>query len=36
MNRHKMTVITPSFYYDPECCDDNRFDMRPVMYATDW
>jgi hypothetical protein len=31
-----MTVITPAFYYDPECCDDNRFDMRPIMYATNW
>jgi NAD+ synthase (glutamine-hydrolysing) len=36
MNRHKMTIITPSFYYDPESCDDNRYDMRPVMYATNW
>lgn len=31
-----MTVITPSFHYDTECCDDNRFDMRPIIYATDW
>jgi NAD+ synthase (glutamine-hydrolysing) len=36
INRHKMTIITPSFYYDPESCDDNRYDMRPVMYATNW
>jgi NAD+ synthase (glutamine-hydrolysing) len=36
MNRHKMTIITPAFYYDPESCDDNRYDMRPIMYATDW
>ena len=35
-NRHKMTIITPSFHYDPEACDDNRYDMRPMMYATNW
>jgi hypothetical protein len=31
-----MTIVTPSFHYDPEACDDNRYDMRPIMYATDW
>lgn len=31
-----MTTITPSFHYDPESCDDNRFDMRPFLYETDW
>lgn len=31
-----MTIITPAFYYDPETCDDNRYDMRPIMYATNW
>ncbi len=36
INRHKLTTITPSFHYNPEACDDNRFDMRPLMYATDW
>lgn len=36
INRHKMTVITPSFHYDEESCDDNRYDMRPIMYATNW
>ena len=36
INRHKMTVLTPSFHYDEEGCDDNRYDMRPMMYATDW
>lgn len=35
-NRHKTTTLPPSFYYDPESCDDNRFDMRPWLYATDW
>jgi len=35
-NRHKATTLPPSFFYDPEACDDNRFDMRPWLYATDW
>lgn len=35
-NRHKTTILPPCFYYDPESCDDNRYDMRPWIYATDW
>ena len=35
-NRHKMTTLTPGFHYNPEGCDDNRLDMRPIMYETDW
>jgi NAD+ synthase (glutamine-hydrolysing) len=35
-NRHKCTILPPSFYFDPESCDDNRYDMRPFTYATDW
>ena len=35
-NRHKVTTLPPSFFYDPESCDDNRYDMRPWFYATDW
>jgi hypothetical protein len=35
-NRHKVTTLPPTFFYDPESCDDNRFDMRPWFYATDW
>lgn len=31
-----MTTLTPSFHYNPEGCDDNRLDMRPFMYDTDW
>lgn len=31
-----MTTLPPTFFYDPECCDDNRYDMRPWFYATDW
>ena len=35
-NRHKITTLPPTFHFDPEGCDDNRFDMRPHIYATDW
>lgn len=35
-NRHKVTILPPCFNYDPESCDDNRYDMRPHVYATDW
>ena len=28
--------MTPAFHYDPETCDDNRLDMRPIIYETDW
>ena len=35
-NRHKANTLPPTFVYDPECCDNNRFDIRPFMYATDW
>ncbi len=36
INRHKMTVLTPSYhaeYYSP---DDNRFDHRPFLYNVTW
>lgn len=36
INRHKMTVLTPSYhaeYYSP---DDNRFDHRPFLYNATW
>lgn len=36
INRHKMTVLTPSYhaeYYSP---DDNRFDHRPFLYDVTW
>ena len=31
-----MNILPPSFHYDLESCDDNRFDMRPIFYDTDW
>jgi NAD+ synthase (glutamine-hydrolysing) len=36
MNRHKSNTLPPTFFFDPESCDDNRYDMRPYIYATDW
>jgi NAD+ synthase (glutamine-hydrolysing) len=36
MHRHKMNTLTPTFHYNPEGCDDNRFDMRPILYEADW
>jgi len=36
VNRHKASTLPPTYYYDPESCDHNRYDMRPFMYATDW
>ena len=35
-NRHKCTILPPAFHYEPESCEDKRFDMRPWLYATDW
>jgi NAD+ synthase (glutamine-hydrolysing) len=32
INRHKMTIITPSLYSDQYSCDDNRFDLRQFLY----
>lgn len=35
LERHKTATLPPSFHFDPESCDDNRFDMRPHVYSTD-
>jgi len=35
-NRHKMSTMTPIIHFNPEGCDDNRLDMRPMIYATNW
>jgi NAD+ synthase (glutamine-hydrolysing) len=32
INRHKMTVITPSYHAEAYSPDDNRFDLRPFLY----
>ncbi|KAH6774041.1 carbon-nitrogen hydrolase family protein [Perilla frutescens var. frutescens] len=36
MNRHKMTVLTPSYLVQNYSADDNRFDQRQFMYNTEW
>ena len=33
-NRHKLTVLTPSYHAESYSPDDNRFDMRPFLYPT--
>jgi NAD+ synthase (glutamine-hydrolysing) len=34
INRHKMTVITPSYHAEAYSPDDNRFDLRPFLYPS--
>ncbi|KAM7299174.1 glutamine-dependent NAD(+) synthetase isoform X1 [Ixodes scapularis] len=36
INRHKMTVITPSYHAESYSPDDNRFDHRPFLYNPLW
>lgn len=36
INRHKMTVITPSIHAESYSPDDNRFDHRPFLYRANW
>jgi len=31
-----MTVLTPSYHMEAYSPDDNRFDLRPFMYPSDW
>ena len=35
-NRHKATVLTPSFHAESYSPDDNRFDHRPFLYNVRW
>lgn len=35
-NRHKMSVVTPSIHYEGYSADDNRFDMRQMIYNYAW
>lgn len=35
-NRHKMTVLTPSYHAESYSPDDNRFDLRQFLYDTRW
>lgn len=34
INRHKMTVLTPSYHAEQYSPEDNRFDLRPFLYPT--
>ena len=36
INRHKMTVLTPSYHAETYSPDDNRFDHRPFLYNPRW
>ena len=36
INRHKMTVITPSYHAESYSPDDNRFDLRQFLYNNTW
>ena len=36
INRHKMTVLTPSYHAETYSPDDNRFDHRPFLYNIHW
>lgn len=36
INRHKMTTLTPSYHAEEYSPDDNRFDLRPFLYNTQW
>ena len=36
INRHKLTVLTPSFHAEGYSPDDNRFDLRPFLYNASW
>lgn len=35
INRHKTTVLPPSYHMSAYSPDDNRFDLRPFLYP-DW
>ncbi|KAK1382348.1 Glutamine-dependent NAD(+) synthetase [Heracleum sosnowskyi] len=36
INRHKMTVLTPSYHAESYSLEDNRFDLRQFLYNTKW
>ena len=36
INRHKVTVLTPSYHAESYSPDDNRFDHRPFLYDASW
>ena len=36
INRHKMTIVTPSYFAETYSPDDNRFDHRQFLYPADF
>lgn len=36
INRHKMTVMTPSYHAESYSPEDNRFDLRQFLYNARW
>ncbi|CAH9109387.1 unnamed protein product [Cuscuta epithymum] len=36
VNRHKMTVLTPSYHAESYSPEDNRFDLRQFLYNVKW
>lgn len=36
INRHKLTVLTPSYHAEDYSPDDNRFDLRQFLYNSKW
>ncbi|KAI3925786.1 hypothetical protein MKX01_003345 [Papaver californicum] len=36
INRHKMTVSTPSYHAESYSPEDNRFDLRQFLYNSSW
>ncbi|KAL0542350.1 hypothetical protein IC582_022455 [Cucumis melo] len=36
INRHKMTVLTPSYHAESYSPEDNRFDLRQFLYNSRW
>mmetsp|Transcript_19170 Transcript_19170/g.13873 ORF Transcript_19170/g.13873 Transcript_19170/m.13873 type:complete len:111 (+) Transcript_19170:562-894(+) len=36
INRHKQTVLTPSYHAEGYGTDDNRFDLRQFLYDSKW
>ncbi|CAL9702169.1 unnamed protein product [Knipowitschia caucasica] len=36
INRHKMATMTPSYHAEVYSPDDNRFDLRQIVYNTRW
>lgn len=36
INRHKLTVLTPSYHAENYSPEDNRFDLRQFLYNARW